>query len=661
MHRPIRLGFAAVAAMVVVGPALGLHTLAAAGPCPSHVIEPALPNTGTSTYDWPVQTFYAADTLILSVTVWRRAGAEHTYDGGAVLRLLNTYASGVPDIDSVLFTSPALVVHGSSTEPVPLVFEFNPPLRLPHPGEYAFQCRPAGLYVDLLAWSWDLPPYGGGYWGGVLWTTGRCCYPLCSYPHDDLIFRIEFVQGWTLGQASLERADAQPCRVDISWMSGSGVTSATILRRTASTNWDSVGTVLADGAGRLAFVDTTVVPGMRYAYSLRVNDCSSYGENCVDVPGGLGLAPVSATPVAGQLRLTWSAAVGRTFTATVWRRDTGGWHVVGSAAPDGSGQVVFDDAHVRGGDDYDYRLGVNLCDREVYLDQLSGVRMPCGADLPALAVQRRPCALLLRWSTPDSSRHSVNLYRRAAGSDAWSLLGSVTSDSLGHSVYEDQPLLPNGRYTYRLGATTTYCNEAFSDQLSIAVPGPQVTGGTARAYLDHVSVSWSVGGPKDAVLKVYRTPGDTGWQPMAQVEPDDFGQVRYEDTDLSSTAPHPGYGYRLGITQCGQEAFYGTVWTDLPYALALRGVRPNPTDGDLTLQFSLPDAAPAKVEVMDLAGRRVLARDVGKLGAGEHAVNLTAERRLPSGVYVIRLTRAGQARTTRTVIVRQRPGYPPYR
>ena len=84
----------------------------------------------------------------------------------------------------------------------------------------------------------------------------------------------------------------------------------------------------------------------------------------------------------------------------------------------------------------------------------------------------------------------------------------------------------------------------------------------------------------------------------------------------------------------------------------LSGVRPNPSPGGLVAAFSLPDAAPARIEVVDVAGRRVLAREVGALGAGSHVVDLTRGERLPAGIYLIRLTRGGRALTARAVVIR---------
>ena len=44
--------------------------------------------------------------------------------------------------------------------------------------------------------------------------------------------------------------------------------------------------------------------------------------------------------------------------------------------------------------------------------------------------------------------------------------------------------------------------------------------------------------------------------------------------------------------------------------------------------FTLPSAESARLELIDVAGRRVASRDVGALGAGQHAVNLTPGRQL---------------------------------
>jgi hypothetical protein len=87
-------------------------------------------------------------------------------------------------------------------------------------------------------------------------------------------------------------------------------------------------------------------------------------------------------------------------------------------------------------------------------------------------------------------------------------------------------------------------------------------------------------------------------------------------------------------------------------AFALAGAEPNPTARELRVAFSLPTEAPARLELLDIAGRALAVRDVGALGPGHHVLDLTESRALPAGVYLLRLTQSGRSLTQRAVIVR---------
>jgi hypothetical protein len=87
-----------------------------------------------------------------------------------------------------------------------------------------------------------------------------------------------------------------------------------------------------------------------------------------------------------------------------------------------------------------------------------------------------------------------------------------------------------------------------------------------------------------------------------------------------------------------------------PGALALAPPAPNPSRaGALTLRFSAP-AGPARLDLYDAAGRRVLVRTLyGSDGA--QVVQLDEAARLAPGVYTLRLSAAGHAVTQRLVRV----------
>ena len=71
--------------------------------------------------------------------------------------------------------------------------------------------------------------------------------------------------------------------------------------------------------------------------------------------------------------------------------------------------------------------------------------------------------------------------------------------------------------------------------------------------------------------------------------------------------------------------------------------------GELSVAFSLLDAGPARLEVFDLAGRRVADREVGALGAGRHVLPLG---RFAPGVYLVRLSQGSRSATIRTAVMR---------
>jgi len=89
----------------------------------------------------------------------------------------------------------------------------------------------------------------------------------------------------------------------------------------------------------------------------------------------------------------------------------------------------------------------------------------------------------------------------------------------------------------------------------------------------------------------------------------------------------------------------------IPAALQLR-VAPNPVTGPLHLTMSLPNGSPARLELWDLAGRRVLKREIGVPGSGLRPLRIDETSRLPAGVYLLRLTQEHRSMTRRFALVR---------
>jgi len=86
-------------------------------------------------------------------------------------------------------------------------------------------------------------------------------------------------------------------------------------------------------------------------------------------------------------------------------------------------------------------------------------------------------------------------------------------------------------------------------------------------------------------------------------------------------------------------------------ALSLDGVRPNPSvNGRLSISFSLAGGSGARLEVVDVAGRRLVSRDLTSLGPGGHVLTIGDGKPLASGVYFVRLIEDQRTLETRAIV-----------
>jgi hypothetical protein len=89
-----------------------------------------------------------------------------------------------------------------------------------------------------------------------------------------------------------------------------------------------------------------------------------------------------------------------------------------------------------------------------------------------------------------------------------------------------------------------------------------------------------------------------------------------------------------------------------PSAVALELPRPNPTAGSLVVRFQLPATAPARVELLDAGGRPWRTVTLPAAAAGPMQVDLSAGRRLPPGLYFVRVAQGASSAAHKVVVVR---------
>jgi hypothetical protein len=206
----------------------------------------------------------------------------------------------------------------------------------------------------------------------------------------------------------------------------------------------------------------------------------------------------------------------------------------------------------------------------------------------------------------------------------------------------------------RGGAIVTWAQPDGYYAARFAADGPvavSMTLARSEAAPDRVTLEWHTAEPASFAATLERSEGRGEWRALATLSPDGEGALRYDDREV---APGRRYGYRLAWTENGAPRTSAEAWLETPLALqlALQGFTPNPSPASATVAFTLPEAGPARLELLDVAGRRVASHDVGSRGAGRHALRLDEHGPLAPGLYLLRLTTPARTLTARGVVVR---------
>jgi hypothetical protein len=162
-----------------------------------------------------------------------------------------------------------------------------------------------------------------------------------------------------------------------------------------------------------------------------------------------------------------------------------------------------------------------------------------------------------------------------------------------------------------------------------------------------VVLRWFSSDAHGMTFMIYRRTEGTGWAALSAVSPDAAGLMTYRDLTVELGMR---YGYRLGIQDGDGERFLGETWITVPRAELSLQVHPNPANRNLLVSFSLPEARPATVELIDITGR-VLAVRRADARAGRHVHDFEIGRAFAPGLYLVRLRQGGRSITLRACIV----------
>lgn len=132
------------------------------------------------------QTFYAADTVVSRITVWRYPNDVDGLASHLFVTAVDTvnYVPPKPITRGILRDGPEVFVPNSDPPGLPIRMDFvlDPPLVLPNPGTYAFFIQRAGCDAGETR---ILARQPGAYPNGTSWDTGRTSFLPCFLASAD--------------------------------------------------------------------------------------------------------------------------------------------------------------------------------------------------------------------------------------------------------------------------------------------------------------------------------------------------------------------------------------------------------------------------------------------------------------------------------------------
>jgi hypothetical protein len=169
--------------------------------------------------------------------------------------------------------------------------------------------------------------------------------------------------------------------------------------------------------------------------------------------------------------------------------------------------------------------------------------------------------------------------------------------------------------------------------------------------------SYFGGGQSDSVW--VRSAGDAGvWAPLPShgVHPALGGVASVFDPSsdrvlVVMSSPDPAVEDADQTWSLGFTATTAVPPAD-PGGISMGRPSPHPVTGETSIAFTLPDGRPARLEALDVTGRRVWSREVGAFGGGSHTLRISRVTFPAPGLYFLRLTREGRSVQSRLVVIR---------
>ena len=140
-------------------------------------------------------------------------------------------------------------------------------------------------------------------------------------------------------------------------------------------------------------------------------------------------------------------------------------------------------------------------------------------------------------------------------------------------------------------------------------------------------------------------------------------KLRFTPTAIEgqvTCGPPGGVTSNLNDITCAMGSVIDTFTVFNPPVLSVPGpaprpfgfdrVGPNPATGQVTLSYTLENWAPATLELLDPAGRRIMSLSVGAPGPGPRSTLLRADALRSPGLYFVRLRQSGRVAVAKVAV-----------
>jgi hypothetical protein len=187
----------------------------------------------------------------------------------------------------------------------------------------------------------------------------------------------------------------------------------------------------------------------------------------------------------------------------------------------------------------------------------------------------------------------------------------------------------------------TYCRDLWLLQWSDPPSSGTIATQSALADAEAAHLVWSVPGSIIQPGTVERSADGSTWSVVGAVIPDATGHMSFDDAGVPPRQPR---AWRVRVSVAGTSLTSDPEWLTIggttavepagvAFALSLAGRASTP--GAIAVSCALPRTGNARVELLDVSGRRIDSRDLLAAGKGVHRVELG--RGLPGGMFFVRL------------------------